>query len=709
MKFPVSRRQDTFGITTGGIMPVIPVQAGDRQAVPAVSVSDPDGAMAWAARALRSLAGVFVVTWSFRLSGYLTFTPWLAIPVVLLGLTGLLVIVAAWLPHSALDNRRQHQIGWAALVAVIVALALWSYLQVFIAPDYGTDEIAFDQYAAHLAMHGIDPYLRSMAPAFPLFHVSPNGYTFQLNGQPVTTLSYPALSFEAYLPLLALGVTTQAAVWTNVAAWVLGAAILYAVLPRNLAPLAAVVASADIYVGYAVGGVTDALFVPLLIGAAVSWDRFPSSRGPAAWRGPICLGLAMAVKQTPWFVAPFVVAGIVLEARRTNDRRQALCHGLRYAVIAVTSFLLPNLPYLIGSPAAWLRGILAPLIAHAVPAGQGLVSLSLALMVGGGSLLAYNVAAVVVLGALIACYVATYPALKPAAFLLPSIALFFAARSFGSYLVMLIPAALAAAATTRRSPQGAPWRGWRWVAACGAVASAAAAGIAVTAPSPLTMSIQSVETTGQLATVQQVTVNVANNTSASVRPAFTIEEGTSMTAFWQQRQGPAMLGPHQRASYTIVAPSYFAMPSIEDGFQVLAFLGSPASVSRTAAYLASTWRVVLQPDTIDHAVAVGQEIIVRAEIVNRLDEQMRVAGEPVYLGQVIYAQQGLRYSEAIINQALAGQTPVEALTDRAGVATFAIRSPVGGSDPVYFEANLVNPTWFYPYGYSPILAVRFGS
>jgi hypothetical protein len=41
------------------------------------------------------------------------------------------------------------------------------------------------------------------------------------------------------------------------------------------------------------------------------------------------------------------------------------------------------------------------------------------------------------------------------------------------------------------------------------------------------------------------------------------------------------------------------------------------------------------------------------------------------------------------------------------VATFTIHSPVAGSDPVYFEANLVNPTSFYPYGYSPILAVRF--
>ena len=690
-------------------MPAVPATTGNGQASPAAPARDPGRDVTLVTRVLRSLAGVFVVTWSFRLSGYLTFMPWLAIPVTLLGLTGLLVIVAAWLPVSVLGSRRQRQIGWISLVAVIAALALWSYLQVFIAPDYGTDEIAFDQYAAQLAWGGIDPYLRSMAPAFPLFHVSPNGYTFQLNGQPVTTLSYPALSFEAYLPLIALGVTTQAAVWTNVGAWALGAVILYAVLPRDLAPLAVVVASADIYIGYAVGGVTDALFVPLLIGAAVKWDRFASARGPAAWRGPVCMGLAMAVKQTPWFVALFVVAGIVLEARRSRSTRQALRAGLRYAGIAAASFLLPNLPYLSGSPGAWLHGILTPLLAPSVPAGQGLISLSLSFMVGGGSLLAYNVAAAVVFATLIACYVVTYPALKPATFLLPSIALFFAARSFGSYLVMLIPAALAAAATTWHPRHRAPWRGWRWVAACGAVASGVVVGIAVTARSPLSMSIQSVQTTGQLATVQEVTVLVTNNTGAGVRPAFTVEDGAAVTAFWQRQRGPAVLGPHQKARYAIVAPSYFAMPSIENGFQVLAFLGNPASVSRTGSYLASTWRVILQPDAIEHTVAVGQDITVHAQIMNRLDQQIRVAGEPVYLGQVIYAQQGLRFSQAVVNQGLPGETPVEALTDDAGVATFVIHSAVGGSDPVYFEANLVNPVWFYPYGYSPILAVRFGS
>jgi hypothetical protein len=218
-----------------------------------------------------------------------------------------------------------------------------------------------------------------------------------------------------------------------------------------------------------------------------------------------------------------------------------------------------------------------------------------------------------------------------------------------------------------------------------------------------------VHTTGQLATVEEVRLAVANNSDHGVRPAFTIQEGTQITYFWQRVAGPTVLGPHQRAEYTIQAPSFFAMPSISNGFQVLAFTGSPASVSRSATYLASTWRVVLEPDTVSAPVAVGQDITVHAMIVSRLDQRIRIASVPVYLGQVIYAQQGLQYSQAYINRGLGGQTPVEALTDADGMATFTIHSPVGGSDPVYFEANLVNPALFYPYGYSPILTVRFGS
>ena len=666
----------------------------------------------WAERAIRTLAAVFVVTWSFRLSGYLTFGPWLSVPVALLGLTGLLAIVVAWLPAHVLSSRRQHQVDVAVLVAVVVALALWSYFQVYVVPDYGTDEIAFDQYAAQLALHGINPYLHSMADAFPLFHVSPNGYTFLLSGRPVTRLSYPALAFEAYLPLLILGVTTQAAVWVDVAAWAIGAVVLYAVLPRKLAPLAAVVVSLDVFIGYAVGGVTDFLFVPLLIGAAAGWDRFAWTRGPAAWRGPVLMGLAMAVKQTPWLIVPFVVAGIVLESGRLHGWRHGIRDGVRYAGIAAAGFLLPNLPYVVESPAAWLRGILTPVLAQTVPAGQGLISLSLSLPAGGGSLHDFTVAAVVVFVSILACYVTTYPVLKPAAFIIPSIVLFFSARSFGSYLVMLIPAAIAAAATVERPQQWtACWRHWKWVVFSAVMWCALAVIAALSSPSPLGMAIRSVRTTGQLATIEQLTVTVTNNSARQVRPAFTIEDGLSMTAFWRRVHGPPVLPAHQRANYTIQAPSYFAMPSIGSGFQVLAFTPAPATVSRSDTYVPSLWRVVLRPATINQPVAQGHVITIRAEIVNRLDQPVHVADVPVYLGQVIYSQGGTDFSQAVINSNAIGRTPVEATTNPQGVARFAVHLPrsrvLTPRDPTYFEANLVKPSSGYPYGYSPILAVRF--
>ena len=217
-------------------------------------------------------------------------------------------------------------------------------------------------------------------------------------------------------------------------------------------------------------------------------------------------------------------------------------------------------------------------------------------------------------------------------------------------------------------------------------------------------------TTGQLATVGQVTLSVTNNTGGSVRPAFTLENGTVMTAFWQRASGPAVLGPHQHASYTIVAPSYsgdavhperlpgpgiphqpgVGQPHVRVPGQHLA--GDPASPTRSTRPCPSASR---SPS--------------RRRSSTGSTSRSRPRQVPVYLGQIIYAQQGLQFSQAFINNGLEGQTPVEALTNKQGVATFKIRSPVGGSDPVYFEANLVNPTYFYPYGYSPILTVRFGS
>jgi len=700
-------------VTTPMARSVVTERMRNVDPAPSSGSTAPDGPSA-ASRTWWTVAGLTVVLWGFQLFGYVDVYPVISVAVVVLGAWGIGTIVAVWQPH---------RVGrWPArvLAGVTVGLTIgaflgWSYLQVRTTPAYGTDEIAFDQYAAELFRHGTNPYTHSMAQAFSLFHVSPDGYTFLLNGHAVTSLSYPALSFLVYVPLLLLGWSTQVAVAVNVLAWALAIVLTFVLLPRHLRPLAIVVGSFAVYISYAVGGVTDALFVPLLIGAVYRWDRFADGRGIATWRGPVLLGSAMAVKQTPWLVLPFLVAGLVLEgARGPGGWRAGVRTGGRYLAIALAAFTVPNLPFIVQSPHAWLTGIVTPVASHAVPAGQGLVGLTLFLGVGGGSLAAYTVALVVVFATLWLAFVATYPRLKAWAVLCPSVVLFFSARSFGSYLVTLLPAALVAATTVRSpGPAAAPTARMRrvapWIVAGGLVVSGVAVGAVFTSGAPLAVRITSVRTSGQLATVVQLGVEVDNRTDRTQSPAFTVESGGQLTAFWPALRGPTVLSPGQHAQYTLVAPNFFAQPPITGGFQVVAFTDAPATVSSSPSYLPTTFHLSLDPSSVSSSVPLGQAVTLRATLLDPIDRPVRESGVPVYLGQVIYDQQGLVFGQAVINQGQVGQTPVVAFTDAGGVATFVVRGTVASDLPVSFEANLVNQRLFYPFGYSQIVPIRFGS
>ena len=289
-----------------------------------------------------TLTGVTLLIWSFLLFGYVDQFPILTLAVIVLGLWGLGTVAGSLYP-ATLDRRWMSTLSWITVGLVVTGFLLWSLMQIVNVPAYGTDEIAFDQYAAQLLVHGMNPYVHSMNPSFAMFHVSPNGYTFRLDGQPVTSLSYPALSFLLYAPFYALGWSTQMAVVLNVIAWAVGMVLAYVLLPKDIRPLALVLGSLSVYIGYAVGGVTDALFVPLLIGAIYQWDRYPSQRGWAALRSPVLLGLAMAVKQTPWLLLPFLAIGIWLEARRSSQDSWRVTG--KFVGIAGLAFLIPNLPF----------------------------------------------------------------------------------------------------------------------------------------------------------------------------------------------------------------------------------------------------------------------------------------------------------------------------------------------------------------------------
>lgn len=654
-----------------------------------------------------TVAGIVSLLWGLRLWGYGTLVPAVVIPGLVLSAWGLFLMSAAWMPR-ALQGKRGRVIFVVTVGLTVLALVLWSYTQVFTVPAYGTDEMAFDQYAAQLVLHGVDPFLRSMGPSFAKFQVSPNGYTFQLNGTPVTALSYPALSFLLYIPFLALGWSTQLAVALNVAAWAISVILLAIYLPANQRPLATAVASLSIYISYAVGGVTDALYVPFLIVAAVGWDRYGRAQGWAAWVGPLAFGCAMDIKQTAWVLLPFLLMGLIGESHRQGLRGwDRLRSAVRYTVMTAIAFFIPNIPFLVKAPLAWVRGVITPMLAPTVPSGQGWITAEMFLHTGG-SLSAVTALSVVALVALGIIYAATYPRLKGWTFFAPSLILFWATRSFGSYLVMLVPAAWVAWATTSHSalPRRLARKGRVLVvSSLGAVAAALA--VAMADPSPLTVRIAGVHTTGQLATVDAVTVVVRNASDRPLRPAFTADNGGTLTAFWNRLSGPSTIAPHSQATETLAAPNFYAQPPLTGGFQIVAFTSTPKTISHSTAYLPTTWHLAMNPDAVNRPVLVHHPVTLHVRILNRFDHPVFARGVPVYLGQIIYAQSGLQYGQAQINRGYPGETPVSALTNARGIATFVIRSTAAPRSPIYFEANLVNDTYFYPYGYSQIVPVRF--
>jgi hypothetical protein len=659
------------------------------------------------------LVGATIITWCFLLFGYDDSYPWLSLVEVAAGLFGMVVIAVAlthnsWAIPSAL--------GVIAVIVITLIFFVWCWIQVRVAPAYGTDESAFDQYAAQLFVHGHNPYTSSMAPSFSLFHVSPDGFTFRLNGTPVTQLSYPALSFLLYVPLLLVGWSSQAAIALNVAAWAITVALAYRLLPRSIKPLALVLGSFVIYTGFAVGGVTDALYVPFLLIAVYRWDRYIDRTGWRRWASPVAMGLSMGVKQTPWFILPFLLLGIYLEARRSSlAKPRALLCTWDYAWRTTVVFLIPNLYFIAVNPTKWIGGVLTPFIDHLVPAGEGWVAISDFMGQGGGSVQTYTFLFLAVFVSSVVVFVLAYPRSKALMVFFPSLILFFSERSFSNYLVMLLLPAIVAACTIKSLPsQREKVRSQFWGTKLRrrvTVVSFALVPIGLILVTfyqqPIGLRVDSVTTTGQLATVIQVRVTVTNRTNASLRPVFSSEGGGALTAPWNIIHGPKTLAPHVTTTYNLQAPNFFAQPALSGGFQIVALTQSPGAMSVSPPFTPTYWHVVLNPEAFNRPIPVGKVIKLSVHVVGPTDSPVNIAGIPVFLGQVSYIQQGLDFTEVIINHGTEGQTPVEALTNKDGVANYTVKGTVASVNPVYFEANLVNGQSEYPYGYSDIVPIRF--
>ena len=542
-------------------------------------------------RAIWSLVWLGVLSGGIALWG--SWSSWSvgAIAAPLITLIGGAGLVATWL----VVDPRSPLLQIAALGAAVVTVLSGQGVSIHDRRFYNTDAAAFNQVATRVLAHGSNPYTTSMASAARLLHVPSEFWTYTVTGTFVDHVSYPAGSFLVDLPAYLLGFHHETVDWVDLYAWIVTGVLVFFLLPTTLRWLGVLLLLTPAFVGTFGSGGTDAAFLPFLVLAVWRWDRFGCGRtaGLARWMGPVALGVACSIKQTPWFCLPFLVLGLWIEARRDGRRPGRVV--LRYLAMVGSVFAAVNLPFILWGPAAWVRGTLLPFRTPLIPDGQGLVTLALHGAARGVSLPLLTVAGAVVLLTSLLAFVVWYPAMKRIWMLVLPVIFFVAPRSLSTYLLDLVPAALVAAVSVgparRMDRQRAGGTGVALGLGLGAsaLASLVLAVLAFVSP-PLQIGVQSVATSGRATSLNSVTVIVHNNTDRSVTPHFMVGiADTNPSGFWNPAHHRMFaLGPHSWSRVTLYPASYTGSPLHGSHWLVEAYTSSPEALSTSTPQL---WRL----------------------------------------------------------------------------------------------------------------------
>jgi len=311
-----------------------------------------------AERGAWSLVWLGVVTGGLGIWGYWVASPANTVLAPLMVLIGIVGMSVTWLTPTVRSRLYQA----ASLLGVLASVVIPRGIGIHIRQYYTTDSAAFDHVAVQALLRGADPYATSMSGAGPLLNQPALYWTYTVTGSHVSHVSYPAGSFLVDLPALAFGFQHLIVDWIDLIAWLVTGVLLFVFLPVWLRWLSALIILTPIFTySFATGG-TDASFLPFLVVAVWRWDRFGQGKeaGTARWIGPVALGLACSIKQTPWFCVLFLATGIALEVRAAGHRPLKVV--ARYLSIVAGVFMAVNLPFIVWHPAAWWHGTLIPFV-----------------------------------------------------------------------------------------------------------------------------------------------------------------------------------------------------------------------------------------------------------------------------------------------------------------------------------------------------------
>ena len=508
-------------------------------------------------------------------------------------LTGATLVMACLVAAAPTEEALERLGRWllALGLLVIVAWAAWGLRN---SSGYSTDEAAFVHGAADLLLHGHDPYGASLLQSLARFGVPSIYWTYTMSGGVVSTLGYPSLPVLVAAPFVGLVGSGQAVAFADVAVLLIAIVTTFIALPRPWRSLAVLLCVGfPSLEGFAAAGMSVVVMLPALIVVARNWTRVGDG-GRLVRRDrltAVALGLALSTNQLAWFIAPFILVGILLLRQGTLGRRRALALTGRYAGLAGLTFLTLNAPFIVWGASAWLRGVAAPLEQHALPYGQGLVGLTSALGLGGGAVDMYTYAGVAVYLGLLVLFAARFRMLARSCFILPLLALFVSGRSLSEYWLLLaapiVVAALAAdgvslaAAAELRWPTRVRWRAPSRIVLPALFAPAAALlAAALLVPAPLSLGILRVAVNRPDTAVVRLWVAVRNLTGEPLRPHFAINSSGQASPFWRIESGPAVLAAGADARYVLGAID--VDPAIAGPFRLQAVTGSPRTLSSSS-------------------------------------------------------------------------------------------------------------------------------
>ncbi|MEW2469675.1 hypothetical protein AB0919_32455 [Streptomyces sp. NPDC046994] len=537
---------------------------------------EPDPTPAQWHRALTLLADIslFIGTrgvWSSAASHHLMIAAVISVCYASILVTGVLTLVV----------RRSRALARLDLAVLLTAVTL-AYCAVSVAHGFSDESILTTQAAREL-LAGAPVY----GQPWPWLFGHGVAYTATVSGGYDFTYGYPPLTALLTAPLLWIGHGALPETLVTTTAIVLGTVVMWKMLPAPWRSAATMVCLGfGMIPVYARLGYPAVVALAFLVPVVVRWTRMGAG-GAADWARAACLGAACAAQQLPWFVTPFLLAGVyALRRGELGARGAALAVG-RIVATAAGTWLLINAYFIVSEPRAWIRGVALPLTQGAIIHGQGLVGVSLYFTNGSDRLSWYSHASMLLAAGLLAVFVLFVRRLGPAATVLPWCAFFLATRSQDGYYLLMTPLWLAAAVTVPQSAFTTAWqprlldgrRAARTVMAAGLLApSLVAVLLAATGRPPLHLQAAAASRTARA--VRTLTVHVDNTGDAALRPHFMVTTGQGMSRYWKVLDGPSSVAGHSTGTYRIQAPGGgFSVPGRGTRIRLRAFTASPMTLS----------------------------------------------------------------------------------------------------------------------------------